>query len=398
MRASREIRVDDLLRSARASAGIGADIPADGPGEELHAEGLRHLIASIGRHGERDPAKLQILRHYLSLSVAASFQLEKDIAEHPEIKNVPLEAPLFVVGFGRTGSTFIHNLLALDPNARAPRLWELWSPSPPPRPDAEPNGPRLALARLTLGWFAKEAPLVLQIHSMDPEAPDECHHLMRHSTHLPMLYNAPEYWEWLRDLSDGDLAELFSHYRKQVQQLQLHYGDRRWVSKSLAHLHYLPILFDVFPGAKVVRLHRDPCEQIPSHCSLYANLRKMFETSVDPKNVGQMVSDIFIDGIGRMVRADGNDTRENCIDVLFDDLVARPTDVISEIYSKFGFEYRPDFHAAMVQYIERTASEPKFKHKYGLEEFGLSRKALLNRSEEYLEWLKSRTGARIARA
>ena len=51
MRASREIRVDDLLRSARASAGIGADIPADWPGEELHAEGLRHLIASIGRHG-----------------------------------------------------------------------------------------------------------------------------------------------------------------------------------------------------------------------------------------------------------------------------------------------------------------------------------------------------------
>jgi len=42
----------------------------------------------------------------------------------------PVNKPIFVVGLPRTGTTFLHRLLSLDPNARAPRTFELFDPVP----------------------------------------------------------------------------------------------------------------------------------------------------------------------------------------------------------------------------------------------------------------------------
>jgi len=44
------------------------------------------------------------------------------VAEHPEIRDVPIERPVFILGFPRTGTTLLHNLLAQDPAARPPAL------------------------------------------------------------------------------------------------------------------------------------------------------------------------------------------------------------------------------------------------------------------------------------
>ena len=52
------------------------------------------------------------------------------IKRNPTIKNVPVRAPVFVTGMPRSGTTFLHRLLSLDPAVRAPFLWELMSPVP----------------------------------------------------------------------------------------------------------------------------------------------------------------------------------------------------------------------------------------------------------------------------
>jgi hypothetical protein len=50
--------------------------------------------------------------------------------EVPLIKDIPVPAPVFIFGIGRSGTTFLHRLLALEPNSRAPYLWELANPVP----------------------------------------------------------------------------------------------------------------------------------------------------------------------------------------------------------------------------------------------------------------------------
>jgi hypothetical protein len=42
----------------------------------------------------------------------------------------PLKAPIFIAGLPRSGTTFLHGLLAEDPANRAPRIWEAIYPIP----------------------------------------------------------------------------------------------------------------------------------------------------------------------------------------------------------------------------------------------------------------------------
>lgn len=52
------------------------------------------------------------------------------LKEVPEIKAIPVPAPVFIYGIGRSGTTYLHRLLALEPTSRAPYLWELAHPVP----------------------------------------------------------------------------------------------------------------------------------------------------------------------------------------------------------------------------------------------------------------------------
>jgi hypothetical protein len=388
MRGHRELSVEQLLKSVQAASGVAWSFPED----DLRLDGLRRLVAELAVNARRDAAKMQALRLDLSRLIAASLAVEADGEGPAPTTDQPQSGPLFVIGFGRTGSTFIHNLLALDPKARAPRLWELWYPTPARKPESYADDRRIVLARSMLDYFEKASPLISQIHPMDAEGPDECNHLMLHNTHLAMMYGAPGYWEWLKQLDNPQLRRLFSHYRTQVHYLQRFFAGRRWLSKSLAHLHFLPVLFDVFPNAKVIRLHRDPCELVPSLCNLYANLRKLFQESVDPVGVGRMVSDVFLDGMDRMMRSASDRTSRDHVDVMFREMIANPIGTVANIYARFGYDYTPEFDRAMRHYLADAPKAMRSNHSYGLEEFGLTRKSLTERSESYLSWLHGRTG------
>ena len=48
----------------------------------------------------------------------------------PSVETVPIVSPVFVLGLGRSGTTYLHRLLSLDPTVRAPSMWELVRPVP----------------------------------------------------------------------------------------------------------------------------------------------------------------------------------------------------------------------------------------------------------------------------
>lgn len=54
-------------------------------------------------------------------------QYLKDV---PDVLNVNVPSPVFILGLPRSGTTYIHRLLSLDPHTRAPLLWELQYPVP----------------------------------------------------------------------------------------------------------------------------------------------------------------------------------------------------------------------------------------------------------------------------
>jgi hypothetical protein len=383
---NRSIDVDDLWRIAARKFRASPFPPQD-----LYVEGLRCLAASLESKGRYDTDALRRLQREIFARILADIRFSGDVAGHPEIATVPVKRPLLIAGFGRTGSTLLHNLIGLDPNARAPLLWEIWSPSPPPRPESAATDPRIEIAQRRLDAFTGADPLVRQIHPMAACAPDECHWMMRHSAQTPMLYQVPEYWVWLKRLGASELTELYSHYRLQIQHLQLFVRGEFWASKSFTHLHFMPVLFDVFPDANVVRLHRHPCEAVPSLCSLAAGYRKLFAPQVDHHEIGTTLLDMFVDNMRRAMAAPARNAPQ-IIDIRFDDLVADPIAAVRGIYKRFGYPSSTAFQQKMERYLENDRAREKPRHAYSLEQFGLSRREVIGRSAEYLAWVQARCG------
>ena len=74
-----------------------------------------------------------------------------------------IERPIFVIGFGRTGTTLIHSLLPEDPGARAPKWWHTHEPSPPPG-EVPVADARIELAAQDLYRLLHQAPGLLTLH------------------------------------------------------------------------------------------------------------------------------------------------------------------------------------------------------------------------------------------
>jgi hypothetical protein len=389
-----ELDVDQLLELAQSRTGA-VPLSVD---SDIHFEGLRCLAEPIQRDSYYDDIGRRVANYYIYNWISKYIQFERDLAAFPDIFRVPVPKPMFIVGFGRTGSTFLHYLLALDAQARAPRLWELMEPSPPPRPESYDNDPRIRRVQMHLRSKSIATPDLHKIHeSIDAQAPEECQHMMWHGPHHLTLggLRAPEYSHWLRHLSLAQLDVLYKSYKLQVQRLQLFNRRGHWVSKSLTHAHFYPVLFQVFPDARIIRLHRDPCQIIPALASLIAHLQIPYTSRVDFTELGRQMLDLFLDSMNRTMQIDRAVSSEHFIDVLFDDLTRNPVGVVGEIYAKFGYQYTAQFENDMLGFLRTEPVTRKYKHVYTLEQFGLSRAQIMARSQEYLAWVEQRTGSRL---
>jgi hypothetical protein len=359
--------------------------------DELHWTGLVRLADALMRAAQGEAPALRAARREIGGWIQSYVAFERDRVLHCQIVEVPVEKPLFLVGFGRTGSTLLHNLLALAPKARAPLLWELFTPSPPPKPSADDAAERIEVARHRLEFLAKFAPVVSLAHPMAPDAPDECHWMMRHSPLWVMLYDVPDYWAWLKSLSSSELRQLYAHYRLQVQHVTL-LKRGYWVSKAFSHLHFMSVLHDVFPDARIIRLHRDPTAAIPSLCSLAQSRRSIYSSRVDPRAIGAGMLDLFLDGMARSMALDRARPDAPVVDVHFAELVADPIGTARRVLGRLGYPCDASAERAMQAYLEKAAAAPAYQHRYSLEEFGLDRAEVLDRSAEYLAWAEARCG------
>jgi len=68
----------------------------------------------------------------------------------PEIGAVRIPPILYITGLERSGTTFLHNLLALHPLGRPLLRWELMFPTPPPEAATYRSDPRIAQVQASI--------------------------------------------------------------------------------------------------------------------------------------------------------------------------------------------------------------------------------------------------------
>src|SRR5215472_4735317 len=126
------------------------------------------------------------------------------------IDNSPIRQPIFVVGMPRTGSTFLHELLAEDPANRAPRVWEVMFPIGAAQAGEKERRQWIRKAETCLWWFRKLARGADSVYPMRALTPHECvaiHSYTFLSEEFVSTCRIPTYEKFLRS---SDRLEAYS--------------------------------------------------------------------------------------------------------------------------------------------------------------------------------------------
>jgi hypothetical protein len=296
--------------------------------------------------------------------------VQNEINLHPEILRTPVERPLFIIGLGRTGSTLLHNLLAQDPQARTPLIWEMLWPLPYKHLNdfKDNNDQRLKWAEELV---ATTPPQLKIMHEIKVNGPDECSHLMKHTfmtLSFCYFFNVPSYFIWL---FKQDQTEAYRYYKKLLQLLLWQKPANHLVLKDPLHLCNLTTLAKVFPGANFIWLHRDPAKVVSSLYSMNQILSNGME--LDPSqapSISNLMSDLqrLLKG-GMKMR---NRLKANqFLDVYYHELVQNPFEVIRKIYQNFNYPWSPGFQENMEKWMAENPKNKHGVHRHDLEMFGV---------------------------
>ena len=103
-------------------------------------EALAALTSSLHMEASLSPLGRLAARWYIKRMLSTLLILADAEREDPAILTRPLASPIFITGLPRSGTTFLHGLLAEDPLNRAPRIWEAIYPRPAPNSAARCSG------------------------------------------------------------------------------------------------------------------------------------------------------------------------------------------------------------------------------------------------------------------
>jgi hypothetical protein len=359
---------EQLLDRARERTGV-SDFGPDG-----WQDGFEHLVAAIPIDLADDPAAVARIETIIADRLVNRLRVESWYAEHgDEAAAHSVDGPLMILGTGRSGTTAAHYLLAVDPQFRYPRKWELVDPVPPPdwaTEHADPRRPRV---------FERN---VQHIATVDGPAEDRrIHELSFHES--PAVLGVPSYAEYWRS---ADHAAAFPYHERILRLLHSNRPPYRWLLKSPESINTLPPLAAHYPDARFVMTHRDPVKVVPSACSVIAEHTHMRlpDWTPDPA-FGRRTLEQLLEGVTRAMAARPTIGEERFLDIGQPELEADGIRTAERIYDFAGLHLGDEVRAAMVDWDEQNRVGSRGPHRYTPEEFGLTAQEIRDAFAEYIE-------------
>jgi hypothetical protein len=184
----------EIIATAEESTGL-SDF-----GEDGWREALDVLTQALAAEADLTEFGEVVAKGDLVESLIRRLRVVEHRCTHPELAGLPIERPIFIVGQVRTGTTILYELLAQDPDARAPLTWEVDAPCPPPEADTYDTDPRIEDSRQIQEMMTSIVPDFTTMHPIGPLMAQECVRItgMDYKSFIfPTMYHVPSYAQWL---------------------------------------------------------------------------------------------------------------------------------------------------------------------------------------------------------
>jgi Sulfotransferase family len=376
-----DVTADDLMAQAVAATGL------DDWGSDLRFRtGLHVALDAVAKVGHAPPVLQQFYGQMGGL-LATRLHLVEDETSHPEVLLGEIERPLILIGLARTGTTILHDLLALDPAIRAPREWETAAPWPAPEIATFDTDPRIAAVDGHLEQLLTAAPQLRSMHPWGATLPSDCLNLMALHFASAAFWAAYAVDDFARWLSVGGADGVYATHRRVLQQLQWKGPKGRWTLKEPTHQLNLQALVAEYPDACLVQTHRDPGRTIPSAADLVYTIQAISKPDVDRHATGAMARELFGACIERSTAARDAEPSldERVLDVAYADTVTDPIGQVRRIYNHVDLPFSDEHAARITAHLAENTQDKHGAHTYTAEQYGLSADELAGSFARYRE-------------
>ena len=370
------LQKENLLETAERRTGL--QDWGDGRFEDC----LSAILDSVINEGKLTFFGRFTIRQFLIENLCTRLRVIEVCKHFPEIPDQKIQQPIFITGWYRSGTTYLHNSLATHPDVRIPLFWELRHPCPTLDPRSIDPSRQIRKVRLESRFHRWLAPAFNDIHPMAPEKAEECLHLFEKACAGTTAFVITEAKSFAWQLLEQGMKQAYEFYKIQLQLLNWLRPGQRWVLKWPYHLWHLDSLLKTFPDASIIQLHRSPHDAIPSVCSLSMAARAPFCEYIDTGALGKFWLNYYEAGLQRSDKARDRARIDQIIDIRYPDLMQHPRSALKKIQDLAELNVSETWMQSLQD--DLTVDPPK-RHQYTMDQYGLDPDEIRERFTEYIE-------------
>jgi Sulfotransferase family len=353
---------ESLIRSAIESTGL-SDF-----GDDDWREPFEIVCKSFDEDADLNLMGRIKNRNELLLLLKTRLQVEAAYRQHPQIEKERIVKPLLIIGQGRSGTSFLLNLLSASPENGTVMTWEALYPCPPPEQKTYRTDPRIEKGHQYADQWNRLVPELVSMHEFSGYIPQEIVPLtapsFRSVGHFMVYGNVYRYLEYM---ATADLEPSYRYVERILKLLQWRNPRKQWILKDSACLEELQYILEVFPDVCLVWSHRDPTTSVASTVNLigsmlYAGTDRPFKGAsldqyMDPHGAAARLTAV-IDQI-----ESGAIPKERVFNIQYRDLVADPVGTAARIHDYFGLPFSSQSRAALEEYMRQNPRTNRPPHK-----------------------------------
>lgn len=332
-----------------------------------------------------------LVAYYFKLLMAIPFDLLQRLFYGKKISATKItNAPIFIIGHYRSGTTYMHTLLSKDERLAYLSNYDMICPC------------SSLLLSTGLKRFLQMIIDIFQIRTsmFNNKIPDLDEPAEEDRFLINKASACTDYWGFLFPKNKDGLRQCSlglddeSNYRawkkEYLELLQLitykHHG-KRLVLKSPANTMRIKYLLRLFPAAKFIYLYRNPCDVFYSMRNLWMrSIRKYCLQKISEEEIEEIVFTHFTEMIGQYEKDKALIPAENLFELQYEQFEKDPYASLSDMYETLGLPLFEEFAESLRKQVNKEKAYQKFQHMRDAE----TMKIISKRWNKYIEQWKER--------
>jgi len=327
---------------------------------------------------------------YIPVEIMIWMGLGLDRLFFPGFKKVNVQAPIFIIGNPRSGTTFLHRLLSRDEGHFASMTtWEiLLAPAVSTRKFIWAAAKLIRLLGIPIRSLIRRWEREWQennvVHKVRLRGPEEDEYLWVH------IFSTLKIWSFAAMVEEAEPYIYYDQQMDPVQKgrmmafyhaaLQRHLCSRDaqeeiYLAKNPNFSPMVRTLLDQYPDARFIYLVRSPLQAVPSHLSLKEKEWQLLGSPLEPYAAREFILEESLHWYTYPLDELEKLPEDQWIVLEFEKLVGDARTAVREIYRRFDLALSESFNR-ILQEEARKARQHESEHEYSLSEMGLSEERL----------------------